>query len=113
MDAGGVQKEFFMLLLKDILNPHFGMFLEDEESHYIWFREEVSYMYVYLSIIHMYIHVCTQSHVHVYKNMYMFVMHVHVHMYIYPSSQGWASITSYILIFFVCVNVSFVAHGGR
>ena len=41
MDAGGVQKEFFLLLLKDILNPHFGMFTEDDESSFIWFNDEV------------------------------------------------------------------------
>ena len=41
MDAGGVQKEFFMLLLRDMLNPEFGMFQEDEESHFIWFSDEV------------------------------------------------------------------------
>lgn len=40
MDVGGVQKEFFLLLLKDILNPQFGMFMEDEESKFIWFSEE-------------------------------------------------------------------------
>ena len=43
MDAGGVQKEFFMLLLRDILNPQFGMFHEDEESKLVWFSDEVSY----------------------------------------------------------------------
>lgn len=42
MDAGGVQKEFFMLLLKDILHPQFGMFEADEESQLIWFSDEVS-----------------------------------------------------------------------
>ena len=41
-DEGGVQKEFFMLLLQEILNPDFGMFTEDEESHFVWFREQVS-----------------------------------------------------------------------
>lgn len=41
LDAGGVRKEFFMLLLRNILNPDFGMFVEDEESHLVWFREQV------------------------------------------------------------------------
>ena len=41
MDAGGVQKEFFLLLLKDILHPHFGMFTEDDESKFVWFNDEV------------------------------------------------------------------------
>ncbi|KAL5505563.1 hypothetical protein EMCRGX_G007016 [Ephydatia muelleri] len=40
LDAGGVQKEFFMLLLQAILNPDFGMFIEDPESHLIWFRDQ-------------------------------------------------------------------------
>ena len=40
-DVGGVQKEFFMLLLHEILNPDFGMFVEDDESHFVWFREQV------------------------------------------------------------------------
>jgi hypothetical protein len=40
MDAGGVQKEFFLLLLKDILHPHFGMFTEDDESKFVWFNDE-------------------------------------------------------------------------
>ncbi|XP_064386075.1 probable E3 ubiquitin-protein ligase HERC4 isoform X2 [Halichondria panicea] len=38
-DAGGVQKEFFTLVLQKILSPDFGMFLEDDESHSIWFRD--------------------------------------------------------------------------
>lgn len=41
VDDGGVQKEFFMLLIKEILNPDFGMFYEEEESKLIWFREQV------------------------------------------------------------------------
>ncbi len=41
LDAGGVQKEFFMLLLQEILNPDFGMFVEDPESHLLWFRDQV------------------------------------------------------------------------
>lgn len=40
LDAGGVQKEFFMLLLREILNPDFGMFVEDDESHLVWFRDQ-------------------------------------------------------------------------
>lgn len=51
MDAGGVQKEFFMLLLRDILNPQFGMFQEDEESHFIWFNNEVPLLYTSHAII--------------------------------------------------------------
>ncbi len=35
-------KEFFMLLSQRILNPDIGMFVEDEESHLVWFRDGVS-----------------------------------------------------------------------
>lgn len=38
-DAGGVRKEFFMLLLKEILDPKYGMFKEYEEARYIWFAD--------------------------------------------------------------------------
>ena len=37
-DAGGVRKEFFLLLMREILNPNFGMFKEYEDSHHIWFN---------------------------------------------------------------------------
>ncbi|MFH4974903.1 hypothetical protein AB6A40_001612 [Gnathostoma spinigerum] len=36
-DAGGVKKEFFMLLFQEFLQPKYGMFSENEESHLIWF----------------------------------------------------------------------------
>lgn len=38
-DAGGVRKEFFMLLIKDLLDPKYGMFTEFEDSRCIWFAE--------------------------------------------------------------------------
>lgn len=38
-DAGGVRKEFFMLLLKEILDPKYGMFKEFEDSRVVWFAE--------------------------------------------------------------------------
>ena len=41
LDFKGVKKEFFMLLFQEILNPDFGMFYEDDESHFIWFRDQV------------------------------------------------------------------------
>ena len=37
-------KEFFMLLSQRILNPDIGMFVEDEESHLMWFRDGVSHV---------------------------------------------------------------------
>lgn len=36
-DAGGVRKEFFLLLMKEILDQKYGMFQEYEESRLIWF----------------------------------------------------------------------------
>lgn len=38
-DAGGVRKEFFMLLLKDLLDPKYGMFRVFDDSRAIWFTE--------------------------------------------------------------------------
>lgn len=38
-DAGGVRKEFFLLLLREILNPDYGMFTHHSETNYIWFKE--------------------------------------------------------------------------
>ncbi|XP_022919461.1 probable E3 ubiquitin-protein ligase HERC4 isoform X2 [Onthophagus taurus] len=38
-DAGGVTKEFFMLLLREILDPKYGMFQEYEETRTIWFSD--------------------------------------------------------------------------
>lgn len=37
-DAGGVRKEFFLLLIKEILDQKYGMFQEYEESRMIWFN---------------------------------------------------------------------------
>lgn len=39
-DGGGVSKEFFMLVLREILDPKFGMFKEYEETRAIWFSED-------------------------------------------------------------------------
>lgn len=39
VDAGGVRKEFFLLLLKEILDPKYGMFKE-YETRCIWFNEQ-------------------------------------------------------------------------
>lgn len=36
-DAGGVRKEFFLLLLKEIFDPVYGMFKQSEETNMIWF----------------------------------------------------------------------------
>jgi ubiquitin-protein ligase E3 A len=38
MDQGGVQKEFFQILISEILDPNFGMFDYDSETRYSWFN---------------------------------------------------------------------------
>lgn len=38
-DAGGVKKEFFMLLIKQLLDQKYGMFKESDDSRLIWFSE--------------------------------------------------------------------------
>ena len=35
----GVRREFFMLLLHNLLDPKYGMIMEDDESHLCWFRD--------------------------------------------------------------------------
>uniref|UniRef100_UPI00398EDCE3 probable E3 ubiquitin-protein ligase HERC4 n=1 Tax=Pristiophorus japonicus TaxID=55135 RepID=UPI00398EDCE3 len=37
VDAGGVRKEFFLLIMRDLLDPKYGMFQYYEESRLIWF----------------------------------------------------------------------------
>jgi len=39
-DVGGVKKEFFMLLLREILDPKYGMFKEYKETRTIWFSSD-------------------------------------------------------------------------
>ncbi|CAD5210158.1 unnamed protein product [Bursaphelenchus xylophilus] len=36
-DRGGVRKEYFMLLFQELLQPTYGMFVEDPDSHMAWF----------------------------------------------------------------------------
>ncbi|XP_063853368.1 LOW QUALITY PROTEIN: probable E3 ubiquitin-protein ligase HERC4 [Scylla paramamosain] len=53
-DAGGVRKEFFLLLLRDILNPDYGMFTEFPDTRRIWFKEgalEAAATYVLIGIV--------------------------------------------------------------
>ncbi|XP_039606091.1 probable E3 ubiquitin-protein ligase HERC3 isoform X1 [Polypterus senegalus] len=40
VDAGGVTKEFFLLLLKELLDPIYGMFSHYEESNLLWFSDK-------------------------------------------------------------------------
>lgn len=53
-DAGGVRKEFFMLLLKDLLDPKYGMFKEYDDSRTIWFADhsfEEAQMYMLIGTL--------------------------------------------------------------
>lgn len=43
VDAGGVTKEFFLLLLKELMDPVYGMFTHYNESNLLWFSDKVSY----------------------------------------------------------------------
>ncbi|EUB62914.1 putative E3 ubiquitin-protein ligase HERC4 [Echinococcus granulosus] len=39
IDDGGVLKEFFILIMRELLNPVYGMFKEYPESRMLWFNE--------------------------------------------------------------------------
>ncbi|RAL58815.1 hypothetical protein DID88_009125 [Monilinia fructigena] len=38
IDAGGLRKEWFLLLVRDVFNPDHGMFSYDEDSHFCYFN---------------------------------------------------------------------------
>lgn len=38
VDEGGVQKEFFLLMVRQLFDPQFNMFKADEESRLLWFN---------------------------------------------------------------------------
>ncbi|XP_061393167.1 ubiquitin-protein ligase E3A [Musca vetustissima] len=38
IDEGGVSKEFFQLIVEEIFNPDFGMFVHQEETNTMWFN---------------------------------------------------------------------------
>ena len=38
MDEGGVKKEFFLLILKEVLDVKYGMFKYYEDSRLLWFN---------------------------------------------------------------------------
>ncbi|KAG9344373.1 hypothetical protein JZ751_011042 [Albula glossodonta] len=40
VDAGGVRKEFFLLIMRELLDPKYGMFRYYEESRLIWFADK-------------------------------------------------------------------------
>jgi E3 ubiquitin-protein ligase HERC4 len=53
-DAGGVKKEFFILLIREILDPKYGMFKDYDESRLMWFNEgsfEEDLMYFLIGLL--------------------------------------------------------------
>ncbi|KAF0693070.1 Aste57867_15922 [Aphanomyces stellatus] len=38
VDEGGVKKEFFQIIIRELLDPNFAMFLSDEETQTLWFN---------------------------------------------------------------------------
>ncbi|KAK7417176.1 putative E3 ubiquitin-protein ligase [Neonectria punicea] len=38
IDGGGLRKEWFLLLVREVFNPDHGLFLYDEDSQYCWFN---------------------------------------------------------------------------
>ncbi|XP_020853826.1 putative E3 ubiquitin-protein ligase HERC4 isoform X3 [Phascolarctos cinereus] len=40
VDAGGVRKEFFLLIMRELLDPKYGMFRYYEDSRLIWFSDK-------------------------------------------------------------------------
>jgi HECT-domain (ubiquitin-transferase) len=38
VDAGGLRKEWFLLLCREVFDPLYGMFAWDEETNYCWFN---------------------------------------------------------------------------
>ncbi|EHS62812.1 uncharacterized protein PGTG_21133 [Puccinia graminis f. sp. tritici CRL 75-36-700-3] len=38
VDGGGLKKEWFLLLIRQLVAPEYGMFLHDQDQHQIWFN---------------------------------------------------------------------------
>ena len=38
IDAGGLTKEWFLLLINQVFDPSYGMFVLDDKSHLCWFN---------------------------------------------------------------------------
>ncbi|KZF19980.1 HECT-domain-containing protein [Xylona heveae TC161] len=38
VDAGGLRKEWFLLLVREVFDPNHGLFMYDEDSHYCYFN---------------------------------------------------------------------------
>eukprot|EP01134_Creolimax_fragrantissima_P000658 CFRG0658T1 len=44
VDEGGVQKEFFQLVIRDIFDPKYGMFTYNEDAHHYWINPTSAYL---------------------------------------------------------------------
>ncbi|KAG2184976.1 hypothetical protein INT43_000889, partial [Umbelopsis isabellina] len=40
IDEGGVQKEFFQLIVRELFDPRYGMFVSDDDSRLCWFKPD-------------------------------------------------------------------------
>ncbi|CAO3657776.1 unnamed protein product [Umbelopsis ramanniana] len=40
IDEGGVQKEFFQLIVRELFDPKYGMFMFDDDSRLCWFKSD-------------------------------------------------------------------------
>uniref|UniRef100_A0A8C7KTB2 HECT and RLD domain containing E3 ubiquitin protein ligase 3 n=1 Tax=Oncorhynchus kisutch TaxID=8019 RepID=A0A8C7KTB2_ONCKI len=51
VDAGGVTKEFFLLLLKELMDPVYGMFTQYTQSNLLWFSDKCFVEYNWFNLI--------------------------------------------------------------
>ncbi|KAI8521409.1 putative E3 ubiquitin-protein ligase herc4 [Branchiostoma belcheri] len=54
IDAGGLKKEFFLLIIKEVMDPKFGMFRHYEETQSVWFHDrsfEESSMFFLIGVL--------------------------------------------------------------
>jgi ubiquitin-protein ligase E3 A len=51
MDQGGVQKEFFQLIISELLDATYGLFVYDEQTRYCWLNPEATNRDMYFELI--------------------------------------------------------------
>ncbi|XP_066303816.1 probable E3 ubiquitin-protein ligase HERC4 isoform X3 [Branchiostoma lanceolatum] len=54
IDAGGLKKEFFLLIIREVMDPKFGMFRHYEETQSVWFHDrsfEESSMFFLIGVL--------------------------------------------------------------
>ena len=57
VDAGGVLREFFSIILRDLFNVQYGMFREISESNCTWF----AYIFIIISKLGLILHPLNQD----------------------------------------------------